>query len=107
MRVFLDYPWPGNGRELMNVLERCLHFVDGNIIELEHLPLSLRDRIPPYQTDRLTMLKKAVAEAEKRAIKQAIKMAKSNKSHAARLLGIDRTLLYKKLKKYKMDSHKL
>jgi len=100
MNAFLNYPWPGNVRELLNVLERCLHFVDGKVIELEHLPLSLRDIIPEHQSHRLTILKRTVAEAEKKAIKQALKTAKYNRSHAARLLGIDRTLLYKKLKKY-------
>ena len=93
--------WPGNVRELRNVLERAANMSSGNLITLEDLP----DYIRNYLTDRETEVDKAclrnrVIDAELKAIMEALELSNGNRTEAAKHLGIHRTALYKKLKKY-------
>ena len=92
MRRLEAYGWPGNVRELENVLRRLV-VLNLPRIETEHLPPEiLRPATSP--PERVGTLR----EAEFRAIRRALRAAEGNKSKAARLLGIDRNTLYKKLK---------
>ncbi|MBT8373929.1 MAG: sigma 54-interacting transcriptional regulator, partial [Deltaproteobacteria bacterium] len=92
--------WPGNVRELSNVLERALSSMDGDVVEIKDLPFYLtRDRQESITTNQ-TSIKEAQAQAEKEAILRALEETKYNKAKAAGLLGIHRTLLYKKMNKY-------
>lgn len=96
--LFQRYDWPGNIRELMNVLERASYAAEGHQIEIEHLPLLLNDLRRARAGDRCrSNLREAVKEAEREALLQALKMAKGNKAKAAKLLGIHRTGLYQRL----------
>lgn len=96
--LFQRYDWPGNIRELVNVLERASYAADGPQIEMEHLPLFLQDvRGERAGERRGSNLRLAVQEAERDAVLQALKMARGNKAKAAKLLGIHRTGLYQKL----------
>jgi PAS domain S-box-containing protein len=96
--LFQRYDWPGNIRELTNVLERASYAADGPQIEMEHLPLFLQDvRGERAGERRGSNLRLAVQEAERDAVLQALKMARGNKAKAAKLLGIHRTGLYQKL----------
>lgn len=96
--LFQRYDWPGNIRELVNVLERASYAADGPQIEMEHLPLFLQDvRGERAGERRGSNLRLAVQEAERDAVLQALKMARGNKARAAKLLGIHRTGLYQKL----------
>ena len=88
----LSYEWPGNIRELENVLERAVALTDSEIIYPEHLHieegishLTLRDRLK---------------KEEKRIIEAALLKAKGNRSAAMRELGITKTIFYEKLKEY-------
>ena len=88
----LNYEWPGNIRELENVLERAVALTDSEIIYPEHLHieegishLTLRDRLK---------------KEEKRIIEAALLKAKGNRSAAMRELGITKTIFYEKLKEY-------
>lgn len=99
MEVFKKYPWPGNVRELSNVLERILYTIDGDRISLRHLPVFLQN-FNGHQESRMEIkLKQLNSEAEKEAILHCLRLAGNNKNEAARLLGIHRTGLYKKMKK--------
>ncbi|MBI5582205.1 MAG: sigma 54-interacting transcriptional regulator [Deltaproteobacteria bacterium] len=98
---FLQYDWPGNVRELINVLERIIYSIDGEIIQLHHLPIFLQN-IRRQPGSGPTSLKRLKEEAEKEALSLAIQKADYNKNRAARELGIHRTALYKKMKKYEI-----
>ncbi len=98
--VLLDYPWPGNVRELFNVLERAAASLEGKTITVADLPFHLR-RAPnsAQQPDERFKLKQVAALTETEAVRHALAVAGGNKAQAARLLGIHRTLLYRKMKK--------
>ncbi|SDH51199.1 helix-turn-helix domain-containing protein [Alteribacillus bidgolensis] len=98
----IEYHWPGNVRELRNILERAMIFAEHGMIQVEDLPDYVlkqvgRDRtIIDKDHDPYSLLE----QAEKTAIHQALHQAKGNKSKAAKLLGVSRSVLYDKLKKY-------
>ncbi|MDM5329123.1 sigma 54-interacting transcriptional regulator [Neobacillus sp. CF12] len=108
-----QHKWPGNIRELENVLERSINVLDGNKIELAHLPLYLRDdetgSVPEKSTVRESVnmadipvksLKETLAQVEKQAILNALSLANGNKQEAAKLLEIGKTRFYEKCKIY-------
>jgi len=94
-----DHHWPGNVRELINVLERVLNALDGDLIEVAHLPFVLPDRSPVPRRPEPGQLRRVLRHQEHLALVEALKLAEGNKSRAARLLGIHRTSLYKKLRR--------
>jgi transcriptional regulator with PAS, ATPase and Fis domain len=96
------YAWPGNVRELSNVLERALSSTEGNTIHLCDLPfyVSRMQKKLPRQNQTAIDIKGVQARAERDAIRYILKETGYNKARAAKLLGIHRTLLYKKMKKY-------
>jgi transcriptional regulator with PAS, ATPase and Fis domain len=99
------YHWPGNAREVSNVLERIVSSLRGDVIHLCDLPFYLyRSKKQLPGKDRKT-LKNIQAGAEREAIRYALESADYNKSRAAEMLGIHRTLLYKKIKKYNLAIH--
>ncbi|WP_066320070.1 sigma-54-dependent Fis family transcriptional regulator [Bacillus sp. FJAT-29814] len=118
----MQHSWPGNIRELENVLERSINVLDGQTVRLAHLPLYLRDLdikgrrqsddpsnqtiYPTYGplTDPMMVkpLKDTVAQAEKHAIQHALTVANGNKQEAAKLLEIGKTSLYDKCKLYEI-----
>ncbi len=97
-----NYDWPGNVRELSNVLERALSSLEGDTICLDDLPFYLhRDRKKAVES-HLSSLKHIQAKTEKETIQDALRATNYNKARASALLGIHRTLLYKKMKKYNL-----
>ncbi|KPJ77436.1 MAG: Fis family transcriptional regulator [Deltaproteobacteria bacterium SG8_13] len=94
------HPWPGNVRELSNVLERALSKLEGDTITPRDLPLYLARKPDETGPVNPTSIKAIQARAEKEAILQALEETGFNKVRAADLLGIHRTLLYKKMKKH-------
>ena len=99
-RAFKQYEWPGNVRELSNVLERALSAIEGDTICLQDLPFYLQRGRRTAGGGSQPSLKDVQARTEKEAIRYALKESYYNKARAARELGIHRTLLYKKMKKY-------
>ena len=107
LRSFERYPWPGNIRELANILERILYSLDGDRIERHHLPIYLQDMgRGPSQSSSAT-LKKIKDNQEKETLLQVLQHSKYNKNKAAQVLGIHRTALYKKMKKHRIPLHPL
>jgi two-component system response regulator HydG len=94
-RVFLNYSWPGNLRELKNVVRRATLLAKGNIITVKEIPAELYQN--PTLHNHLGSLR-PVDEPER--IMKALEASEFNKSRAARLLNIDRKTLYNKLKLY-------
>jgi len=101
-RALKKYGWPGNVRELSNVLERSLSAIEGDTICLKDLPFYLQRSRKNISDGNQSSLKDVQARTEIEAIRYALKESNYNKARAARLLGIHRTLLYKKMKKYSM-----
>ncbi|MGH7320098.1 MAG: sigma-54 interaction domain-containing protein [Candidatus Rokuibacteriota bacterium] len=90
-----DHQWPGNVRELINVLERVLNALDGDLIDVAYLPFPGAG--PPLAGITTGQLRHRLRDEEQAAIEEALKRTQGNKAEAARLLGIHRTSLYKKL----------
>jgi len=107
-KALKNYDWPGNVRELQNVLERTLIQLDGDTIDLHHLPFYLhynRQSSPPggsTTSPELNQLsyKDLHKKTEEEAIRNILETTHYNKAQAAKMLGIHRTHLYKKMKKY-------
>ena len=98
---FHKYSWPGNIRELMNVMEYAILFSENNHIKIESLPKSILEKhgnTIPYSEDRFTRLEKN----EKEELLQLIRESNGNLSEVARRCKIARTTLYRKLKKYNL-----
>ena len=102
IRIFEKYDWPGNIRELSNVLERIFCSIEGveDKICVEHLPVFFRGLARKPSPSTSIILKNIREDSEKEALLQAIQISNNNKNQAARLLGIHRTALYKKMKKF-------
>lgn len=98
--IFKNYTWPGNVREVSNVLERILSTLEGEMIHPCDLPFYLTKRSTSTARLKQRTLKQVVARAEREAIRHALAITRNNKSKASEILGIHRTLLYKKIKKY-------
>lgn len=98
--LLTGHDWPGNVRELHNVIERTLASIDGNEIQPSDLPFYLHKGKKVPEEVEGSLLKEVVAKAEKSAIIDALKLTDFNKAKAAKILGIHRTLLYKKANKY-------
>ena len=103
MRILRNYEWPGNVRELSNVLERTLSSFNGRTIRVHDLPFYLHDSSKKAHNHHYGTIKEAVARAEIDAIRQALIETGYNKAQAANMLGIHRTLLYKKINRYNIS----
>jgi len=100
--ALLNYDWPGNVRELSNLLNRAVCFSEEGMIHLYDLPFFLRGRKPDAE-DIDYSLGKVIGGTEKEAILKALATTNNNKTKASDLLGIHRTLLYKKMRKYEIE----
>ena len=98
------YDWPGNIRELRNILERASNVSIGNYIDIQHLPDFISNKLTNdvIKTNKHTLRYK-LAEVEVSAVMEALKYCNGNRTKAANLLGIHRTALYKKLSSYGID----
>jgi len=99
-KALKNHEWPGNVRELSNVLERTMSAVEGSIIHLKDLPFYLYHNSKDSFEQNRSSLNDLQAKTKKESICYALKKSNNNKAKAAKTLGIHRTLLYKKMKKY-------
>jgi len=106
-RLFFDYSWPGNVRELENLIERVMILCPNDTVRVSDLPKDFRDNVhnalhlegipsdaPLYET---------LASIEKAMIERALKMTDNVQAHAAAMLGIGKSGLNQKIKKYNLD----
>ena len=103
MSLFEQYRWPGNVRELERVLEYAFVFVKGHIITKAHLPEL--EEAPPKPLPTFTRIpqKPSLWEDERRAIQKALQKARGRRQVAARLLGISRSSLWRKMRAHKLS----
>jgi transcriptional regulator with PAS, ATPase and Fis domain len=94
--ALVAHPWPGNVRELQNVIERAAIVCDGGVIRGCDLMLAREDAAARDST--------SLSDLEQRAIAHAMREVNGNRSKAARQLGISRTQLYTRLRKYGLES---
>ena len=99
LAVMRRHPWPGNVRELENVIERALVLGTGSVITLEDLPDSVREE--PLATSARTAGRR-LAEVEREHIIRTLQAMAGNKAAAARVLGLDRKTLYRKLMQHRI-----
>ena len=106
MQLFLQYDWPGNIRELRNIVERVMILAESGDIH----PSELLAFFPKKEAVRITNVGTSLAEEktvlEKERIEEALKKTYGNKSAAAKELGISRATLYQKIKRYGIISEK-
>jgi len=95
----ISYDWPGNTRELQNIIDRILATLENDTIEVADLPLQVQIKKSTGIQFKHNTLSEYMEDVERKLIKDVLKQTQGNKSHAADKLGIHRTLLYKKIKK--------
>ena len=98
MHIFQNYTWPGNLRELQNVVKRSTLLTQGDFIERTVLPSELFAVNQEKQEESFSL-----SQNEKEAIIQALEQTQNNKSEAAKLLKVTRKTLYNKLKFYNLE----
>jgi len=101
--LLVNYAWPGNIRELKNVIERATILCEENYITVSHLPAELRKRT--YTSDPTETMKLApIEEVVKQHITAVLAHTKGNKAAAARILKMDYKTLMRKIKKYRIPT---
>jgi DNA-binding NtrC family response regulator len=107
LECLVHYPWPGNVRELRHVIEHAVVLARGEILLTEHLPAwVLSAKLPPAEPRpqyEPRPLREAMHEPERQWIMRALNVSGWNKRHAASELGISRSTLYKKMKKFDLE----
>jgi DNA-binding NtrC family response regulator len=97
-RLMTGYQWPGNVRELRNLIERLVILGSAELIEPQHLPVQFATQVrQPVVPESSTDEPRTLAEVERAYIGQIMQRVESNKSKAAKILGISRQTLRKKL----------
>ncbi len=112
-QLLAAYHWPGNVRELENVIERMVILAAGEWLDVDDMPEKMRDPdrpaagggagAAPVMVEGVFSLNEEVAAFEKRLLVQALNQCDWVKNRAARLLGINRTTLVEKLKRYGLE----
>ena len=100
LKVLKEYDWPGNIRELKNIIEFTFNMVEGNEIKAEHLPIAIKKNLK--ENDNISPLSEVVREAEKSYLKKVIEIygdSVEGKKKAAKALEISLATLYNKLEK--------
>jgi DNA-binding NtrC family response regulator len=97
-RCLREYHWPGNIRELENVIQRLIVMSEGDEIDAADLPSLMRYAVPHGGTHR------TLAEVQASHIRAVLASVKGNKTQAAQILGIDRKTLRENLKRFEIDN---
>ncbi len=108
--IFLNYYWPGNLRELRNIVRRAALLTDRGKVQVSALPFELENyrlssnyqNNPSERKNSDTDLKAAALEAEYETIRRVLEKVNYNKTKAARILNIDRKTLYNKIKNFNL-----
>jgi DNA-binding NtrC family response regulator len=99
MDLLMRYDWPGNVRQLENIIERAFALGEGNMIYEKDLPIEIRELDKSASIGNASL---NLAENEKLLLRRALKKASGNKADAAKLLGINITTVYRKMEKYRL-----
>ena len=104
LQVCLQYPWPGNVRELENVIERAVILSPGEFIVPESLPANVRECKPATSGEALRhlTLEEAMDRAERQIILEILESFSWNRQLSARTLGVSRTTLFNKMRRFQL-----
>jgi len=114
MEALLHYSWPGNVRELRHIMERACVLCQGSDLLLEHIPEEIANRtiteaeakregVFAAQDNRDELSLSEMKQVEKDVLIDALRKAAGNKSKAAQLLSIDRSTLYRRMKRFNIS----
>jgi DNA-binding NtrC family response regulator len=103
MFIMERHLWPGNIRELRNVMERATILAEGDFIEPKHLPPTLTSRTEETLSTLTLSAGTTVDEAERRLISLTLDHTRNNKTRAAEILGISLKTLHNKLNRLKSE----
>jgi transcriptional regulator with PAS, ATPase and Fis domain len=98
--VFLEYPWPGNIRELKSVIETAVMVADSEYITISDLPMNLQHYATGHRDEIGSRAIRNIEESERSVIEDALRQTNGNKAKAAEALGISTRTLYRKLEKF-------
>jgi PAS domain S-box-containing protein len=101
MEALLSHTWPGNVRELRNAIEYAFVLCPGGWVEKEHLPPKVAGTPEMPRTDRNPQ--KPSRKTERETLLQVLRKTGGNQSEAARLMGVSRVTIWKRIKKYEID----
>jgi two-component system response regulator HydG len=102
MGRLLNYDWPGNVRELENCIQRAVSLGSGTFVQMQDLPSSLLYHLGRTPTSRQDLT--TLEALEQQAIRQALRATGGDRIRAAKLLGIGKTTIYRKLKEYGLEA---
>jgi transcriptional regulator of acetoin/glycerol metabolism len=103
MQVLLNYSYPGNIRELENILEHALILCQENTLRRKHLPEYLLRRQPVPAVGSGKTEDPGSSGRERKRIQEALRRHNGSRSQAARSLGMDRSTLWRKMRKYQLN----
>jgi len=100
--VLMQYEWPGNVRQLLNVVQSMVVLAEGPSLRVEHIPPEIREAATGGQTteDLGSLAGLSLGQVEKHAIRNTLRLCQGNREQAAKMLGIGERTLYRKLKEY-------
>jgi two-component system response regulator HydG len=101
MGRLMSYDWPGNVRELENCIQRAVSLGSGTFVQVEDLPSGLLYHLARKSSSRQEMT--TLRALEQRAIRDALQATGGDRIRAAKLLGVGKTTIYRKLKEYGME----
>jgi DNA-binding NtrC family response regulator len=104
MNRLMQYDWPGNVRELENTVQRALALSSGLRLEVKDLPSTVIYRTEPHSGAHDTA---RLQDLERKAIREALQAAGGDRVRAAKMLGIGKTTIYRKLKEYHLEDEGL
>jgi DNA-binding NtrC family response regulator len=102
LELFSRYDWPGNVRQLRNVIRTALILGEGDTLSLDHAPQLLRQLASPSSRPAATL---SLAELERQAVLEALRRTGSHQARAAKLLGISDRTLREKVRRYRRDGY--
>jgi PAS domain S-box-containing protein len=103
LKLLCNYNWPGNIRELENLLEGAILLSKGNCITIEDIPENIKLSKSASLNTRAKKEINSLINVEKETILEVLRESKNNISKTSRILGIDRSTLYRKIKKYNIS----